>query len=115
MRIRTKRIMDRLSYQPEKHKQKFVKELRKKLSMKNPKAKPTAAYDELRVGAMNVQGLDGETSNALSNLVNDRRLDVSRPKINSASAIHYFSHHCTNLAHPSSYTNSIFLSKRTKF
>ena len=53
--------MDRLSYQPEKHKQKFVKELRKKLSMKNPKDKPTAAYDELRVGAMNVQGLDGET------------------------------------------------------
>jgi len=74
--------MDRLSYQPEKHEQKFVKELRKKLAMKNPKAKPTATFAELKGGAMNVQGLDGETSHALSNLVNDRMFDVSRSNIN---------------------------------
>ena len=79
--MRTSKIIDRLLYQPEKHKQKFVRSLRKTLESKSKRKDTVLAISpELIVGAMNVRGLDGETNNALRRLVEDRGFDV-RPLV----------------------------------
>ena len=78
VRLRTQKVIDRLLYEPEKHKQKFVRSLRQKLK---DGSQTTSANDgeriaELVVGAMNIRGLDGETNAALRRLMKERGFDV---------------------------------------
>ena len=111
VRIRTKRIIDRLTYEPEKHKQKFVKDLRDKLSKKRPRGNVSVATEtELKIGAMNVQGLDGETNAAITDLINDRGLDVSK--------LLNYQNNCTKNGmnyHGMISKHTIFFEKKVKF
>ena len=75
-RIRTKKIIARLNYEPKKHKQKITKELRRKLASREVKAPNDGGHMELKIGAMNVNGLDWEASAAISTLVSKHRLDI---------------------------------------
>ena len=78
-KIKTNKIIDRLTYCPNKHKQKFTKKLRQKLQEKNP---PPPLVENpcpttLKFGSFNVNGLDLEASWAVENLLKQRSFDVS--------------------------------------
>lgn len=78
VRLRTQKVIDRLLYEPEKHKQKFVRSLRQKLKDGSPTTSGNVGerIAELVVGAMNIRGLDGETNAALRRLMKERGFDV---------------------------------------
>ena len=77
-RAQTNKLVDRLTYSPEKHKQKVTRELRKKLQLKATqvtKTKPVS--NTLKFGSHNINGLDLESSWAVSELLKTRNFDVS--------------------------------------
>ena len=77
-RVRTAKIMDRLSYTPPKHKRKETKKLRKTLQEKKvPPPKPTISRQTLQFGSFNVNGLNLEAGWAVQQLLNTRGFDVS--------------------------------------
>ena len=78
VRLRTQKVIDRLLYEPEKHKQKFVRSLRQKLKdgSQTTSGNVGERIAELVVGAMNIRGLDGETNAALRRLMKERGFDV---------------------------------------
>ena len=77
--LRTAKIQDRLTYCPQKHKQKFVKGLRKKISIRSPQNPQTPFPDRktLRVGSININGLDLEATWAVEQILANHELDVS--------------------------------------
>ena len=84
VRLRTRRIIGRITYEPEKHKQKFVKSLRRDLASR-PLAKPTKSSNQstsLTFGNMNVNGLGQESHWAVSQLINTHQIDVSKDSWN---------------------------------
>ena len=75
---RTNKLLDRLTYSPNKHKQKKTRELRKKLQEKAlPVPLPSAPTKTLKFGSFNVNGLDIESSWAVEQLLERRGYDVS--------------------------------------
>ena len=75
---RTGRIIDRLTYCPAKHKQKFTNHLRKKLQTRShavPDPDP-APVSTLKFGSININGLDLEASWAVNQLILNRGYDV---------------------------------------
>ena len=77
-RVRTAKIMDRLTYTPPKHKRKETRKLRKTLQEKKvPPPKPTISRQAMKFGSFNVNGLNLEAGWAVQQLLNTRGFDVS--------------------------------------
>ena len=78
-KIQTNKIMDRLTYSPQKHKQRKVRELRERLQEKAtpPASKPHTPPTKLKFGSFNVNGLDLEACWAVQQLLDKRGFDVS--------------------------------------
>ena len=75
---RTGRLIDRLTYCPAKHKQKYTKKLREKLQARtlnvpDPVPSPESS---LKFGSININGLDLEASWAVDQLIQNRGYDV---------------------------------------
>ena len=77
--LRTRKIVDRILYDPVKNKQKFTRELRKKLAQRSRGQQyiDLSPVTRLNVGSINVNGLDLETHVALEALIKKHDLDVS--------------------------------------
>ena len=76
-RIQTNKIMDRLTFNPKKHKQKKVKGLRQKLQQKAlADLKPRSEKTSMQFGSFNLNGLDLETAWAVKELVSKHGFDV---------------------------------------
>ena len=76
-RANTNKIMDRLTYSPNKHKQKYTRNLRGKLQSKPVVlVTPTPASSSIRFGSMNINGLDMEANWAIEELIAKKRFDV---------------------------------------
>ena len=75
---RTGRLIDRLTYCPKKHKQKFVKGLRRELLSRRPDldAPKPIPVSSLKFGSININGLDMEASWAVSQILTNRGYDV---------------------------------------
>ena len=75
---RTSKIIDRLTYSPKKHKNKKLREMRKKLQTMNcPQNDIPVTKETLKFGSFNVNGLDIEARWAVEQLVNTKGFDVS--------------------------------------
>ena len=80
--VRTNKIIDRLTYSPNKHKQKKRRKLREMLAERAKKVAnniPPAfgPIDELTFGSMNVDKLGYECERAICNILTEREYDVS--------------------------------------
>ena len=75
---RTAKNLDRITYSPEKHKQRFVKKLRRKLATRvDPDEKTIpASPTSIKFGSININGLDLEASWAVDQLLTTRGYDV---------------------------------------
>ena len=73
------KTVDRLLYDPLKHKQKFKKSLRKELQKKrnNSSSVHPPRNQIMKFGSMNVQGLYFETNLAIQSIINEYNHDVS--------------------------------------
>ena len=71
-------ILGRLTYSPEKHKQKFSKAQRLKLASRPPDKTPTHSptTPSITFGSLNVNGLDLEAHWAVTELLKSHNLDV---------------------------------------
>ena len=78
-RADTRKIVGRITYSPEKHKQKSRKALREKLSSRPPAKppKPQVAKSSLKFGSLNVNGLNHESQWAVGELLKQYTIDVS--------------------------------------
>ena len=78
-RIQSRKIVGRLTYSPEKHKQRFTKSQRTKLATRPPDNPPKAPPNNTLItfGSMNVNGLDQEAHWAVTELIKTHKLDVS--------------------------------------
>ena len=76
---RTNKILDRLTFSPKKHKQKVSRKLRQNLQQRPATATPSTSIPSptLKLGSMNVNGLDLEASWAVEQLLTTRDFDVS--------------------------------------
>ena len=75
----SKKIIDRITYDPNKHKQSKNREMRRKMQ-KQPVATPSppqAAPVKTKFGSFNVNGLDVESSWAVQQLLVNKGFDVS--------------------------------------
>ena len=77
-KIKTNKIIGRLTYSPEKHKQKFSKAQRLKLASRPPDKTPTHSptTPSITFGSLNVNGLDLEAHWAVTELLKSHNLDV---------------------------------------
>ena len=72
-----RKIIDRLTYNPKKHKQKKTRAMRQKLQEQiQPTPKPIITPTTITFGSMNVNGLDVEASWAVQQLLHHRGFDV---------------------------------------
>ena len=79
-KTQTNKIIDRLTFSPQKHKQKVTRKLRQKLRLQPRIPQSTEApktVTRLKFGAFNVNGLDLEASWTIEQLLKDREFDVS--------------------------------------
>ena len=75
---RTTKLIDRLSYSPAKHKQKDKKSLRKMLqSQKPPDQSIREPSTKIKIGSINLNGLDLETGWAVEQIITNYELDAS--------------------------------------
>ena len=72
--LKQQKILDRLTYNPKKHKQKFIRSQRKLLQEKvTPKAQsPNIQSSSIKFSSFNVNGLDLETNWAVNELLEKR-------------------------------------------
>ena len=76
-KLRTNKIIDRLTFNPKTHKQKKARELRQKLQKKTLKDPPRSVLESsLKFGSFNINGLDFEASWAVEELVKKHGFDV---------------------------------------
>ena len=76
-KIQTNKILDRITFNPQKHKQKKTRELRQQLQQKSaPDPKLSSPKTALKFGSFNINGLDLETSWAVGELVKKHGFDV---------------------------------------
>ena len=75
----TSKIIDRLTYSPHKHKQKFTNKLRTHLQARAPTVTaPTVAPPQsIKFGSININGLDLEANWAIEQLITKKKFDVS--------------------------------------
>lgn len=75
----SKKIVDKLTYNPLKHKQKVTRALRQKLQKKSiPPEKPASCPSPtIKFGSFNVNGLDTEAAWSIEELLKQRCFDVS--------------------------------------
>ena len=75
----TKKIVDKITYSPQKHKQKVTRALRQKLQNRKTPTTTTAPPPppKLKFGSFNVNGLDTEAAWAIDQLLKKRNFDVS--------------------------------------
>ena len=79
VRLRTTKLMDRLSYSPNKHRDKKRKKMRAALQAKNPSTDKTpSSKTSLKFVSFNVNGLDLDSGWAVQQLLVDRDFDVSK-------------------------------------
>ena len=79
-KARTNKILDRLTYNPPKHKNKFTRSLRDKLEKRRvarPTNKDITQTEVLKIASMNVDGLDYEATEAIMEFLQERKYDVS--------------------------------------
>ena len=75
--IQTNKIMDRLSYEPQKHKQKKTKKLRLELQKKQLKVPSNPQIKtEMKLASININLLDLEASVAVETFIKEKSLDV---------------------------------------
>ena len=77
---RTTKIIDRLTYSPNKHKNMKARQQREKLKAKNNQnldGPVTVTKDTLKFGSFNVNGLDIEARWAVEQILDSRGFDVS--------------------------------------
>jgi hypothetical protein len=73
----TNKIIDRITYNPETHKQKVTRNLRQKLQRKKiPQPNQALPPTSLKFGSFNINGLDLETCWAVKELLTKRGFDV---------------------------------------
>ena len=83
----TNKIVDRITYSPNKHKHKGAKAMRNKIQDKViPPPQPYIAPTTLKFGSFNVNGLDLEAGWAVQQLLSKRGYDVSN-NVNSANEV----------------------------
>ena len=74
----TAKTVDRLTYSPNKRKNKRVREMRGKLQAKKAPSKQTPVTNlTLKFGSFNINGLDLEAGWAVERLITNRDFDVS--------------------------------------
>ena len=75
----TNKIVGRLTYSPQKHKQQYTRRLRKDLQSKThtPSA-PATPPVTIKFGSININGLDMEAGWAIEQLITKKKLDVSK-------------------------------------
>ena len=77
-RLRTNKIIDKITYNPSKHKQKDRRKLRAALQSRIARPDDEAIDTPfMRFGSFNVKGVDVETGEALKDLLLDKDLDVN--------------------------------------
>ena len=77
-KMRTTKIIDRLTYSPKKHKRKEMREMKNKLQAKEAtKITPPINSQTLKFGSFNINGLDLEAGWAVEKLITNRGFDVS--------------------------------------
>ena len=73
------KLVDRLTFNPKKHKQKEKRNLRQQLQQKViPTEKKKTTSTSLKFGSFNINGLDLETSWAVGELLETRSFDVRK-------------------------------------
>ena len=82
--VRTSKIVDRLTYSPNKHKQKERRKMREKLKARSCQGEKNADLDllkrhELTFASMNVDKMGFECEQAICQILVDRNYDVSIP------------------------------------
>ena len=76
-KIRTNKIVDRLSYIPKKHKQKNRRKMRQDLQSKaQVPSTVVPSVSTIKFGSFNINGLDFESSWAVEELLKSRGFDV---------------------------------------
>ena len=76
-RANTNKIPDRVTYSPNKHKQKYTRKLRDKLQSKpTVDVTSTPSSSSIRFGSMNINGLDMEANWAVEQLIAKKKFDV---------------------------------------
>ena len=85
LKTNTNKIIDRIVYNPVKHKQKYVKKLRNTLHQRKTPSTPArlAPSTQILVGAINLNDLDLETGWAVGQLLTKYNLDVCKSHINN--------------------------------
>ena len=77
IRMRTNKILDKITYKPEKHKQKFRKALRKKLQNRpDAPSIPKENVEFIKFGSFNINGIDVESNLAIEKILEQEDLDV---------------------------------------
>ena len=74
----TNKIVGRLTYSPQKHKQQYTKKLRENLQSKTPATSPISTPPiSIKFGSININGLDLEASWAIEQFLTKKKFDVS--------------------------------------
>ena len=77
-RIQTNKIIDRITFNPQKHKNKVIKKLRQKVRKDSVSPQPPKTPSvSLKFGSLNINGLDLEASWAVDQLLTTKGFDVS--------------------------------------
>lgn len=77
-KVNSKKIVDKLTYNPAKHKQKLTRKSRMHLQQKIiPTHSPLIPPQTIKFGSFNVNGLDLEAAWAVDDLLKNRGFDVS--------------------------------------
>ena len=80
-KIQTPKILDRITFDPAKHKQKKTRELRQQLQQQKIPGPDPSPTTTCLFGSFNLNGLDLETSWAVEQLVKKHEFDVRFPHV----------------------------------
>ena len=77
-KLQTSKLLDKLTYNPKKHKQKTARKLREELQLKSSQVRNMSkpSHSSLKFGSHNINGLDLEASWAVQELLKTRGFDV---------------------------------------
>ena len=76
--LSTNKTLDKITYSPDTHKQKFTRELRDKLQrqQKQIQNKVKSPVSELKFGSFNINGIDIESAAAVEHILQSEGFDV---------------------------------------
>ena len=78
----TNKIVGRLTYSPQKHKQQYTRRLRKDIQSKtHTLSAPATPPVTIKFGSININGLDMEAGWAIEQLITKKKLDVSKQSL----------------------------------